>query len=232
MKKKTLFPISLNNNLFSTEKVSIILGTLSQEYEEIFFIVADEIQLYNQAANVKNATDLSAVIKQFYSGRSLLDQRRIWLQKMMKQIFSKSEPNWTILGFDDIADQSFSRIYRNVLILFHTDNHFQNDVRNDAINFIQRKENSSLQMNEKNIGLSVSYILEEIAASVRLHVGYEIWNEHYMGHQLRCIVNLYAGIYSTNIFSLAGSDEKEDKCIFYELNPESKKWFEILSKSN
>jgi hypothetical protein len=223
---KTLFPISLNNLSFSTEKVVGALKPLMYEYEEIVFIIADQLQLYNRAVSAKDGNDVALVIQQFNSGKSLYEQRSIWLNRIKTNIGIESiTKKWTVRGLDEIADHYYFSIYRNVLLLFYTCNEFNQDIKKDAENFLVNKIDINIDDYARRINLSVSYILEEIAASIRLHVNENIFNEHYLGTDLPTIINLYNGRYGIDVFSLAGKQTKKAEWTFYRFSESGiKKW--------
>jgi len=226
--KRLLFPISLNNNIFSTERVLFGLNTIPEYYDELVFIIADQIQLYNRSFSVCNGNSFDETIKKFYSGRTLFEQRSTWLSKLKNEFGSSNNfPVWTIYGFDDIADQMFTRIYRNIIIMYHTIPEFKKDIDNEALNHVSSYSGTA-NITDVNTKLSVSYIIEELAASVRLHVYEDISDEYYLGKQLNSVLKLYYSDYGTTVFSIAGVESKPIKWRFFESNPDLKspKWIE------
>ncbi len=226
--RRFLFPISLGNNVFSTENVMAGLRAIRNPYEEASFIIADQIQLYNRALTVRDGSSLDDTIRRFYSGRTLFEQRRIWLDRVKREFSGSGNfPQWTIYGLDDIADQMFTRIYRNVIIMFHTIVQFQIDVENEARDHLSKRSGASNNAVD-NISLSVSYILEEIAASIRLHVCEDITDEYYLGKHLDCVLKLYSLSYGINVFSIAGVEPKPLQWRFFEFSSDSEghRWVE------
>ena len=226
--KRFLFPISLGNNLFSTERVLSGLHTIPEAYDEIVFIIADQIQLFNRALGVRDGSSLDDTIQRFYSGRTLFEQRRIWLDRLKKELSDSSNfPIWRIYGLDDIADQMFARIYRNVLIMYHTIPQFQIDLDNEARGHLSKRL-GAVNSTDENVKLSASYILEEIAASVRLHVCEDIPDEFYLGRHLNCVLRLYSSHYGIGVFSIAGVESTATKWRFFESSSDSQQseWIE------
>lgn len=214
--RKFLFPISLSNNLFSTERVVSGLNAIPEAYDEVVFIIADQIQLYNRALYVKDSIGLEDMFRKFYGGSTLFEQRRNWLNKLKKELdHSGNFPLWTIYSLDDIADRMLTRIYRNILIMYHAMAEFRLDVNSQARRYLSKRLGAANVTND-NIQLSASYILEEMAASIRLHVCEDIGDEYYLGKHLNCVLRLYSSVYGPRVFSIAGVEPKSIEWRFFD----------------
>ena len=214
--RKFLFPISLSNNLFSTKRVLFGLNAIPEAYDEVIFIIADQIQLYNRALKVKDSAALEDMFRKFYRGRTLSEQRRSWLGKLKNELsVARNFPLWTIYSLDDIADQRFTRIYRDILIMYHTMTEFQFDIDNQARSYLSKRLGAA-NVTDEVVKLSASYILEEIAVSVRLHVCEDIADEYYLGKHLNCVLRLYSSHYGINVFSIAGVEPKSIEWRFFD----------------
>lgn len=132
-----------------------------------------------------------------------LEQRRTWLERLRKNVKGNVRcEQWTILGVDDVADAACFRILRNVILAFQTVPAFRDDVIDAARRHLVRRDDSSLVSEQ----LSVHYILEEIALSLRLHVLGDIEAEFYVGEHLLPVLKLYSGSYGLDVHGLAEAD--------------------------
>lgn len=208
---RVLFPISLGNNRFSTFNVLATLASIKDRYDEVVFIIADRIQIYNRVAGLAKFTEICDEINKFNLSEDLLIQRRAWLEKLKKN----TPIVWTVLGFNNISDSRFANIFRNVLILYHTVKIFRDDIANEAVLYLTRTGNN-VSPSQTDINLSIAYMLEEIAASLRLRVCEKIPDEYYLGSHLRTVVKLYSSAYGVDVFSLANVEPFPVQWRFYE----------------
>lgn len=229
MARKALFPVSPSNSRFSTKVSLAALGGIVEQYEELLFIFADQLQLYNKACEVSPENSLLNVIEQFALRReSYLDERKKWLQSIRTQCERTHRiGKWMTYGVRDLTDESFFGIYRRVLIAFHTVADFRRDVTRAAEEHCNR--NYAPGSIEMEIRLSEAYILEEIALSVRIHVLEDVCAEYYIGQHLIPMLNVYAGVYGIDVFTLAGVSKRNDPFRFYEypLDDSVPRWREV-----
>ncbi len=76
-KKKALIPISVDNPGFSTSLMVSALSALNEKYDELVFLIADDLQLYNKVTNVKSGADLSAVLKTFKEKYDYFERKNV-----------------------------------------------------------------------------------------------------------------------------------------------------------
>ena len=214
---RALFPISLNNQAFSTNRVLPALPHVFTRYNEVVFLVADHLQLYNKALRVADGLSLSRIIREFTTNQHYREQRSKWVQRMTSQMQSSGHSHWTLIGIDDITDPKCFNIFRNVMLAYYSIPCFRNDVDRSARWHAQQARNSHYSADRRE-QLSRGYILEEIALSIRIHVINEIDDEYYMRQQSPPIVNLYHGRYEFSAFDLAEMPNDGRLIRFYYLN--------------
>lgn len=211
----TLFPISLNSERFSTEHVRPILKSISNQYLRIVIIIADQLQVYNSMIMNLGAENPGTVIRNFAEKDHRFEERTRWIWRIARDL-NICEQKWTIIGINDIADQSCFKIFRNVMLLFAADASFRDCVTSAARSHVYSMR--GVDYDDRRVNLSALYILEEIALSIRLHVGENIPHEHYLGRLAEPVKRLYLGEFSTSVFALAGVAEVPDAQFnFFEL---------------
>ena len=202
MTRRALFPVSVSNQRFSSKRVSTLIPFLFDRYDEIVFIVADHLQLYNKAMQVAELPSLSRVLWDFREKQQYASQRRRWLERLRRRLDpGENGPSWRILGVDDLTDSRYSHIFRNVMLAFYALPVFRRDVVEAAESHATlRQDKYPLELRQN---LSVGYLLEELALSVRVRVLEKIWDEYYDGCQASVIMKFYAGAYPVSVFDLA-----------------------------
>lgn len=213
--RRALFPISVDNRKFTTAVATAALRPIVMEYEEIVFLIADRLQLYNRACRVATGEALASVISDFEAKSAYYDQRARWIRKIRGQFWEHGvRGKWRIVGLDDLTDTGFYRIYRNLLIALHTVRKFREDVEKTAFNHWRRK--TSIEARDVEQRLSEAYIIEEIAVNLRLRVHEGIESEYYVGEYLEPLTRLYGGAYGIDVFTLAGVERREVVFRFFE----------------
>jgi tRNA-dependent cyclodipeptide synthase len=222
--RKALFGISLDNPLYSSATMRAGLSAGLRSYDEIVFLIADSLQIYNYVAkNISDktsaaATDWSAPHSQYFVERSK------WLAKIRARL-PKWDPNqkWTVVSVNTIADRKAFQIQRSVRILYAVDESFRNDVVAFAQKFADR--DTDTRNFDQRINLSVLYILEEIALNIRLRIKLNIEDEYYLGHTFSLFRNIYGKKYLKDHNDLFGG--KLNSCIdfkFHSWNPQREQW--------
>lgn len=222
---KALFPISLNNNFFNTDNVIEAYQAISLKYKSITFIIADQLQLYNKALQVSNEYSISDVLRDFREKTKYFEERKKWLEKLKDKLNNDIPLDWDIKSIDDVAnDYTIFTIYRNILIAFYSDTIFANDIKHIAFNYANQK-NSKYDFDRAQ-NLSVGYLLEEIAISIKLKVINEIFDEFYIGNYASPILKLFNNKYSFNVFDIAGKIKPRDFTgfNFYKYYFDNKQW--------
>jgi len=215
--KKALFPISIDSAQFTTLLTVPALRPITSKYDEIIFLIADSLNLYNKACAVKDEVALQDMWEDFSRLKKLyFKQRRKWLRKVRKHIGEDHiKGKWIILGVDDLTDSFFFTIYRNLLTAFHTVKAFRQDVERTARKYCSR--NTISVSPEIKRGLSEAYILEEIAINVRIRVLEKVSSEFYLGDYLPPVLGLYEGKYGIDVFTLAGVSNNDVQFDFFHL---------------
>jgi hypothetical protein len=214
--RRALFPISLSNQAFSTENVLPLLQQLFAEYDRVIFLVADQLQIYNRALRIGEATQLRDLIRDFDENQQYLEQRTRWLERLTEAMPTPiDQTQWDVVGIDELADAQTYRIFRNVMLTYHAEPEFRKDVNDAArLHAINRDYGISLDRSEQ---LSRGYLLEEIVISVRLHVVEGIRDEFYIGEQALPVLRLYRGEYGIMPEDLAQVDQAESGHRFFTL---------------
>lgn len=222
---KALFPISLNNQRFSTENVVVAYNSISSEYDNITFVIADQLQLYNKALRVNKEYSVSNVLYDFRKKTNYFEERKIWLERLRIKVNNSNLRTWEIISIDDIVEDATTfTIFRNILVAYYSDEIFSNDIKHFANNFaIKKNTNYSF---DKVLQLSIGYLLEEIALSIKLKVVNKIFDEFYLGDYAYPILKLFNGEYDFTVFDIADLEKPKNfkNFKFYSLNSENKKW--------
>jgi tRNA-dependent cyclodipeptide synthase len=229
--RHALFAISLSNERFSTEFVVPAVDSLLDRYDEITFLIADKLQLYNSAlrfyATLGHNADGQRVRPFDAESRlsSTLNERKRWLNRVREHAGAKAtHVKWNILSVEDISDSRAFAILRRVNILLGIDQHFRADIRGAALDYAARHQ----QFPETAALLSEKYIIEEIALSVRLRVISEIFDEYYIGTSLKPIVHIYQNKYLASPWELAGLEARPDmKFRFFDASATAGLWEEV-----
>ncbi|MGZ5527310.1 MAG: hypothetical protein ACXWJB_01430 [Limisphaerales bacterium] len=200
---KALFPISVDNPGFTTSVVVAALNAIAEPYDEVLFLVADELQLYNKASSdLKSGQDLSQIISTFQRKNRYFEQRKKWLERIKSDVSGPLQhAKWTFYNVSDFTDQRFYHIFRNILLAFNTIPDFRNDVEETARNYCMRARGD---VSDIDLGLSTAYILEEIALNVRIRVLEQVKDEYYLFKYPKPFLNLYANKYGIDVYTLAG----------------------------
>lgn len=211
---KAVFPISINNTLLNTTNVLKALSSINIEYEEVFFMFFDQLQLYNKAIKVSSAYSFNGLITEFNQHQEFFQERRKWIENIKNKLNGQvGNTKWNILNISKIADEKCFTIFRNVLIAFHTIQDFRMDVERAALEYWERKD---WDVSEIKLRLSESYILEEIALSIRLRVIEKIEDEYYTGKYLVPLLKIYNSSYGIDVFSLADVEKFDIQFRFFE----------------
>ena len=202
MAKSLLLPISIGSDYFRTNRYSEVLRCVPSSYERVIFFVADRLQLYNRA--LTSGMELGQTIRSFFSGNDYLRERTQWIRKLGKGMNLDWILTAQILGIDQISDLAFTRILRNVHLLFACDEAFRDDVQDWARSYVEALNIPPGFAVDLRARLSVGFVLEEIACNVRLRVGLQIDDELYPGEFPVALPNLYReGAYSATAEDLA-----------------------------
>ena len=197
-----LLPISIGSDYFRTGRYSEVLRCVPGNYDRVIFFVADRLQLYNRA--LTSGVGLGETIRLFFSGNDYLRERIQWIRKLGKSTNLDWIMSARILGIDDISDLSFTRILRNVHLLFACDESFREDVQHWALSYVEALNIPTGFEVDLRTRLSTEFVLEEIACNVRLRVGLQIDDELYPGEFPIALPNLYRqGRYSATAEDLA-----------------------------
>jgi hypothetical protein len=212
---KALFPVSVDSELFTTDRATKALSLIGDTYDEIFFIIADTIPLYNKAMSIKSPADFSQTTKEFQTTKQVYrtDKSR-WLKKVTSKIFNScSKPMCSILDTNDLYDKDFFDIYRNIIIMYSTSNKFRDDVITSVNEHFYGKNTATIQ--HKKLKLSTAYILEEIALNIRTRTSLKIESEYYLGSLPKPLLSLYNNDYGVNIYDLTNIEKSNIDFSFY-----------------
>jgi hypothetical protein len=202
MRGSLLLPISIGSEYFRSRRYGKVLESLPRDYNRIVFFIADRLQLYNRV--LSSYEPLGQTIAAFFAGNDYLRERTQWLHKLARA----HNIDWIleahVLGIDQISDLGFTRILRNVHLLFACDDNFHDDVEAWARSYIETLDISTGFEPHLKTRLSIGFVLEEIACNIRLRVGLGIDDELYPGDFPVALPNLYRpGAYSATAEDLA-----------------------------
>jgi len=223
--RKALIPISLGNDRFSSANLIPALEAIGQPYDELTFIIANNIQVYNRVRRIHDANRLASTLTEFENGKALFEERRQWLVKVKEKVsHSIASANWRILSFDDLVECGVYQVFRNVLVTYAAIDLFRAGIDAAAVAYLGGKGGGA--SDERDIRLSKAYILEEVAASITLHVVCDIQNEYYLGTHLALILELYAGRYGIDVFSLANVSPRSETWNFFSYDVPGGAWLQ------
>ncbi len=217
--RKALFPISVDNRRFTSAFYSRVLKASIGQYEEIVFLIADKLQLYNLAAEVKFDTSLKGILNKF-TAKNYFEQKRNWLRKLKRAVGGNTE--WKFKSISDVTDDKFYEIYRSIILAFHTNSEFRSDIVANAARFLARKQVKNAPQVEQR--LSEAYILEEIAVNIRLRVLDNITHEYYPFGYFKPMMKVYSDCYGFNAFEIAGVSPYNEKFGFFQWNETNAAW--------
>lgn len=232
---KALFPISLSNQRFSTALVVPAIDSLVDKYDEVLFLIADRLQVYNRAIGFSDNLHTRSKFEGFRKMVRLtgtFEERRRWLDKVKIQLGERAIAiKWRIESIDAIADAKAFEILRNIDILFGVDRKFRLDVQESANDFALRHPEHLRSVASL---LSTRYILEELALSIRMRVQRRYTDEYYIGSTLLPALRLYSGKYVATPWELAGLQPTKADFRFFELIQQDLAppyWAQVLSNS-
>ncbi|WP_046006414.1 hypothetical protein [Pseudoalteromonas rubra] len=215
-----LFPISVSNRQFSTERVTSALSRLPKRVNQITFLIADWLQLYNRARDRSSFDDIGSVIRDYNDRNNDFVNRQRWISNFLESYPNILSASTKIIGMEHCFDALYANTFRNINILRSVDEEFSRDVSDAAQLFLG---NSRKKDNKAAISLSEQYILEEIALNIRLRVKELIDEEYYMGKFHLPMLKVYAGEYSASVQDLLGGEiQHQMQFKFYSL--ENSEW--------
>ena len=204
---RAFFCISPGNKEFSTKNVLGPIRSVVSENSYIVFLIADALRVYNKADTCSVDVSIGDLIDRFRFKDNTFSDRRRWLFKIMDEIIDM-DIEYTILGMNDICDNTFFKIYRRLVISSHIDSSFSYDMK-EAIERFNSYDQSS--------NMSWHYIMEEICANIRLRPYRRLNNEYYIGKYHKPLIDIYSGKYSFGISDVADAPHKM-KYSFYSLS--------------
>lgn len=194
---RILFPISVDSDNFSTDIVLDGLTQLTPKFNHIVFLIADSLQIYNKAKQIISGKPFDKILNEFRSRNKYFEERIIWLDKLAVQLkIDKHNKNWEYMKAETLFDKYFFRIYKLLIINFHTDNNFKSDIEIAAVNQIKKHKK---EFDERELKLNTLYILEEIALNLRVRLWNQLDLEYYIGEFHSPLIELYFGKYNLSI---------------------------------
>lgn len=197
---RALVPISVDSPHFRTAIVVPALKAIAREHDEVFFLIADRLQVYNKARELAKG-DLAIFLERFDRlSRDYFEQRVAWLERLRRSLRREGVrcENWRIIGIQHVTDASFYSIFRNVFLATQTIVSLARDVREAMGERIGPGEKNGAALR-----LCEAYLIEEIAINIRLRVYEEIQSEFYLGETIAPLLGLYEGVYGIDVFSIA-----------------------------
>jgi hypothetical protein len=233
-RRKALFGISVDSQSFGTEAVAAALASFVKDFDEVVFLIADRLHLYNRAADVTDAEGYCNLLRAFekrVAGReSYKAERERWLDRVRSHVEGALDTKWSVVGIDDVADPAYCAIFRNLIVAFNTIVDFRQDVRDCASAHVFKHQTAPT---ESSLRLSEAYVIEDIALSLRIHVLDRVEAEFYIADYLKPLLRLYDGTYGISVTTIAGSRERPPTYRFYSLSHSgSADWREVWNSEH
>ena len=210
--RRALFPISVDNDQFTTANIIDAVSSFINDFDEVIFLIADRLQLYNKAEDIGDSATFAQLIRRIGSRMQYVRERTHWLARMRPLISGGQKVRWKIISIDDVTDAAFFRAYRNVVIAFNTVPEFRNDVQECALAHVAKQPRHDPEQARR---LAEAYILEEIAINLRVRVLDGVDAEFYYGKFLDPLVRLYQGRYDIDVALLAGTESRARSYRFF-----------------
>lgn len=208
------FPISPASHAFSTQAVTQALGALPKTYARAVAVVFDGLALYNRAAEIGSDGGFAQVLNPL--NRVPVDgvNRKQWFSRLAAELqdIGQLPKQVEAMEYREIADGHLLTALRRILASFSLEAEFRRDVESVALEHVRR---SGKVATESRLRLSEFYVLEEIAANVRVRLPNELADEYYMGSFHEPLLRLYEGHYSFLPADLVGSDCDTSGFTFY-----------------
>ncbi len=206
MADKVLFPISIDSKRFNTEEVIQALNALPKNCQEIVFLIADGLQIYNKISKVHDESSLQDTLRSFKTKEvEYFVERSKWITGLKTKVSADiSAIKWTIINVHSVVNSEFYEIYRNVHLAYLTIDNFRKDVHE-----IIQEYRATDGFSDLDFKLSAGYILEEIAISLKLHVIEKINKEYYLGSAFKLFAKLYNHSYGIDAFDLCNQPKDE-----------------------
>ncbi len=187
-----LIPISVSGKRFSTETFLPALRAIEKNYDRAVFLVADTLQIYNRAAEARNAADVSSLIGSS-KPELYLDERRSWLRRLRSELNDSpiASASWEVKGIDDFSCRNLTAISRITAVLFSVDARFRGLVEADARQHVFAHAADVTQ--GVRLRLSQFYLLEELSINLFLHCIEGLSDEYYLDSTLPSVRALYNG---------------------------------------
>ncbi len=220
--ESALIPISVGNQRFSTDYMLRIITPILNKYQNIYFLVADKLHIYNKVRKGITNNSISFILNDYRNRNRDYELKEIWINRILGT-FNKRDRSYKIFGIDDVTRENYFEIYRNIQILFNTHEQFRTDVINSANKYLSNK---NIQNSKLDSDLSVLYILEEIAINIKLRVASRIYSEYYSESYHPPLINLYKNKYECSISDIVGEKINSLNFKFYNYNDEAENWKE------
>lgn len=189
---KAFFPISVTTRLFSSDRMKQALPYLEPQYKEFIFLIADRLQMYNDAISIRKA-EIDIYRSWAHRPSSLFTQRAKWLKKVLHEC-GIDESRVMILSIDDIADGEAFLTFRKLLVFYNLNHDFHEAIEGEAHDATDRK--ASYIDYELVRRMSRIYVLEEIALNIRIRSRFNVYDEYYLGPQMKIFPDIYHGRFS------------------------------------
>jgi hypothetical protein len=205
--KKALFPISVDSNDFTSEITVSALKHITANYECIVFMIADSLQIYNKAKQIISGKPFELIIKEFRERNKYFEERIKWLDKISGQLDVKPNANtWEYIKAESMCDKYFYRIYKLLVINYHTDETFKSDIEKAAVSHLRKHK---AEFDKRELYLNTLYIIEEIALNLRIKLWLNIYDEYYIGKYHKPMLKLYQGHYNIGINDICEKSSSE-----------------------
>jgi len=164
------------------------LKLIPDSYEEYVYLIGDKLQIYNDAGDGR--TDR----KKFYNRwldnpEKQFVERSTWISKL----HDTARGNAVVVGVDDIVDAGYMNLLRQLSILYVSDLDFRKEVNLIVLDATGRRHNHRSRSSARR--LSLLYVIEELALNLATRKKFDVYDEYYLGPQLRLLLELFKGKY-------------------------------------
>lgn len=170
--------VSINNPLFLGKGLPALLTWVSAKYPYCIILISDYLDRFNQKIFCEEAILNRAIDSSLETGNRIERSIQSCITKL--QIENIIVERW--LKYYDLREVQI--IKKQLYSQLEKKNEFYASVNQSAIEYLKKKSNlSRLLCNERNIGLSIDYIIEELAVfSYLIQIGARV--QLYPGTQL------------------------------------------------
>ncbi len=217
---KAFIGVSLDNQIFLTDWLSLALKNIINKHDTILFLLADDLLRYTRTISDNNEDE----ILDFLEIENIISKRRKkftnHLTNTLSSFSAETNKKVEVKLWKDFEDWRYTEILRNLVIAFYNVKTLREDVYSLAHQHLKKFSNSSKYDNLLNS--SALYIIDEVSMAIRVSEFDNFYNEYYPTDEVSILTNLYANKYQENGLTVQSLIKQEPKRHFQTLNILSK----------